>query len=362
MEDIDIKDTNMAGVGGDADKEQRKKCAKSEPAWQVAGKEPGVQVWRIENFEVVAWPKEKYGQWHTGDSYIVMSTQKDERKKLQWHVFFWLGDETSLDEQGTAAYKTVELCDLFDGRPTQSREVQGQESSHFRTLFPKIRYLAGGVPTGLKHVITDCFEAKLFHIRKTKKGVIEKEVNLERDSLNDGDCFVLDAGKRIYIFHGSEASPMEKYEANASAERIESQRQGQSSACIELDNEFWRLLGGKGPIKSAAEATDDIRDVDRGMGILYKITDESGQLEMFEVARRQFRRTMLDTNDVMMLDHGDEVCIWVGIKASKQETRDALGTAMNYLRQNKRNMKTPIHMYKEGQEIKNKIWNKAFAN
>lgn len=40
------------------------------------GKSPGLFVWRIEQFEVVAWPKEKYGQFHEGDSYIVLHSVK----------------------------------------------------------------------------------------------------------------------------------------------------------------------------------------------------------------------------------------------------------------------------------------------
>lgn len=33
----------------------------------------GVEVWRIEKFKVVLWPKERYGEFYTGDSYIVLN-------------------------------------------------------------------------------------------------------------------------------------------------------------------------------------------------------------------------------------------------------------------------------------------------
>ena len=41
------------------------------------------------------------------------------------------------DEQGVAAYKTVELDDHLGGGPVQHREVQNHESKEFISLFPK---------------------------------------------------------------------------------------------------------------------------------------------------------------------------------------------------------------------------------
>jgi gelsolin len=59
---------------------------------------------------------------------IVLHTQKkNNTDALQWDVYFWLGDETTQDEAGTAAYKTVELDDVLRGAPVQHREVQGFE-------------------------------------------------------------------------------------------------------------------------------------------------------------------------------------------------------------------------------------------
>ena len=111
-------------------------------------------MWRIENFKVVPWPKAQYGNFYTGDSYIVLNTykEKDDSPKLLYDVHFWIGSESSQDEYGTAAYKTVELDDHLGGVPVQHREVHGFESPLFLSYFKIVRFHSGGVDTGFKHV------------------------------------------------------------------------------------------------------------------------------------------------------------------------------------------------------------------
>merc|ERR1719464_2339073 len=146
-----LADTNMENYGSKEHKDLRKKAADSEKAWEGAGESAGIQIWRIEKFEVKAWPKEKYGEFHTGDSYIILQTIENDEGK-DYNVYFWLGAETSQDEAGTAAYKTVELDDLLGDEPVQYREVQGNESSLFMNLFEKITILEGGVDSGFNIV------------------------------------------------------------------------------------------------------------------------------------------------------------------------------------------------------------------
>eukprot|EP00930_Biecheleria_cincta_P098610 TRINITY_DN9026_c0_g1_i1.p1 TRINITY_DN9026_c0_g1~~TRINITY_DN9026_c0_g1_i1.p1 ORF type:complete len:245 (-),score=58.88 TRINITY_DN9026_c0_g1_i1:317-1051(-) len=241
-EELDVESTNVGGIGSDEDKALRKDIASKEPAWEGAGLSPGTKVWRIEHFEVVPVEQDSYGQFHKGDSYIVLHTTMTDGGKLSHTIYFYLGEETSVDEQGTAAYKTVELDDFFHGEPKEVRVVMGQEPDDFKELFGSITYLEGGVDSGFKHVKPEGYAAKLFVVRRVKGKTTIVQSPLKKSIINENDCFVLDATNRIYVYAGKQASPFEKAAANQKAEHIESERAGHAQATQDIDEEFWAAL------------------------------------------------------------------------------------------------------------------------
>lgn len=61
------------------------------PEFEKAGQQPGLQVWRVENFDLVAVPENLYGGFYTGDAYVVLNTIKQRSGNLQYDLHFWLG-------------------------------------------------------------------------------------------------------------------------------------------------------------------------------------------------------------------------------------------------------------------------------
>jgi hypothetical protein len=79
-----------------------------DPVFNGAGAAAGLECWRIENkkpvkFEGGASPAVT-GKFHAGDSYLLLNTV-DTKSGLRWDLHFWLGEESSQDEIGIAAYK-----------------------------------------------------------------------------------------------------------------------------------------------------------------------------------------------------------------------------------------------------------------
>ena len=215
----DWQDTNLALFGSDIEKKCKAAAADGEPQWDDAGVKVGMQIWRIEQFKVKPWPTSKYGQFHTGDSYIILKTyEKDPTNRpgvLAWDVHFWIGTESTQDEYGTAAYKTVELDHKLDDKAVQHREVQSSESDKFCGYFPKgLRYLKGGVASGFNHVEAETREPILMRVKGRASNVSLTQIKCSRSGMNSGDCFVLDTEQAIWQWNGSNANAHEKAKAS----------------------------------------------------------------------------------------------------------------------------------------------------
>jgi gelsolin len=352
-----LEDSNISNYGSKEHKDLKLAAAKTEKAWEGAGKAVGIQIWRIEKFKVVAVPKEGYGKFFSGDSYIVLHTYKHpESDKLLYNVHFWLGSETSQDEAGTAAYKTVELDDLLGDLPVQYREVQGCESKEFLDLFSgAIIIQKGGIDSGFNKVKPEEYKPRLLHMKGNNKGVRVSEVKLDAKSLNDGDVFLLDCGLTLYQWNGKTAGIFEKRKANEIIQNIKKERNGKPVSKVlddlEDEPEFWKLLGGKPAKGSIAAATSDDVKVEK-VKDLWEVSDKTGELKITKVASGGIKKSELKTDEVFILDLGDAAWAWVGKGASKQERAKGIQYAVDHFKKQGKSDHIPISRVCEGGEPK----------
>lgn len=184
-----------------------------DPAFQGAGQKAGIEIWRIEKLSPVPVPKSSHGKFYTGDSYIILKTSASKTGALRHDIHYWLGADTSQDEAGASAIKTIELDAALGGRAVQYREVQGHETEKFLSYFkPCIIPLKGGIASGFKHVEEEEYKNCLY-ICQGKHVVHVKEVPFARSSLNHDDIFILDTKSKIFQFNGSNSSIQERAKA-----------------------------------------------------------------------------------------------------------------------------------------------------
>jgi hypothetical protein len=376
---LPIEETNLAGIGSDEDKAARAAAARIDFNWTSSvGSKPGIQIWRVENhrttndvavFGITPWPPSKYGSFHRGDSYIVLLTTLDPEHgsgsgddgKLLYDIYFWIGSESSQDEYGVAAYKTVELDDLLHGEPMQHREVEGMESSDFVNCFPNgISYLEGGSASGFRKVSDDDTNDATANIRRLYR-VYKKEgdktvrcfeVPMKFSSLNDGDAFILDAGTKLYTWFGSTVSPFERNKCASVAHNIMQNRLGKCEFIEEVgsDNEeFWELLGGMGTIKPPEDAAVDTTTTSREVAQkkMYVVSDSGGIVKVKEVPPS---KNSLMSDNVCIVDAGSDAYVWIGTGASNDEKQQGMLLSSRYLKAVGRYESTRVTRVMEGQE------------
>ncbi|KAJ5371963.1 hypothetical protein N7517_003969 [Penicillium concentricum] len=371
--EYDIKDSNVELIGTDLDHRVKYNSSLTEPAWQTIPKTPGLLIWRIENFQVIPWPKEKTGQFYDGDSFIVLHTYKVGDDKLGRDIFFWLGSKTTQDEAGVAAYKTVELDEFLHGAATQHREVQQHPSDEFLALFRNYGIRSGGVRSGFTHVEPEARADVLTLLRVFKHpgiarvdSLIVHEVEPRWESLDENDVFVLDKGDKIWVWQGKKCSPMEKAKAAQVVNDMTQAKHVDVEVLSQLESRskiFVDLLGGRDVAPSTLEASRPGRFSKRGVDEsarsrkLFRLSDASGELS-FDLVKDGERvdRSDLDGNDVFLYDTGNRVWVWQGSEASASEKAMWLKVAQFYVRKIQEGQEsseaylTPISKVSQGYE------------
>jgi len=337
----DIKDSNIALLGSDLEKRVREHSGDSEHSWEGAGQSIGLQIWRIEKFHVVPWPSERIGSFYDGDSYIVLHTYKKDPKSesLSYDLHFWLGANTTQDEAGTAAYKTVELDDHLHGLPVQYREAQGYESALFLSYFPHFIALKGGVSTGFHHISAPppLDLHKLYRITLsrfgTRSSLVVREVLAEGSSLIEGDVYVLDKGIEVWQYNTKASAGQERFKAAEFVQKLVSERKGQCNLTVYDEGGhgsgiFTAEFGITTLRSESAEASSNAPPK------LFRISDSTGIVTFEPVIPASLKA--LSSDDAFLLDNSagsiaPAIYVWIGKNSSMVEQRLALQYGQKYL-------------------------------
>ncbi|XP_017680764.1 PREDICTED: villin-1 [Lepidothrix coronata] len=322
---------------------------------------PGIQIWRIENMEMVPVPTKSYGNFYEGDCYVLLSTRKS-GSGFTYDIHYWLGKESSQDEQGAAAIYTTQMDDHLGSVAVQHREVQGHESETFRAYFKQgLIYKKGGVASGLKHVETNTYNIqRLLHV-KGKKNVAAGEVEMSWKSFNRGDVFLLDLGQLIIQWNGPESNRNERLRAMTLAKDIRDRERGgraqvgivegeNEDASPELMKVLTHVLGEKRDIQPAIP-DDKVDQIVKSSLKLYHVSNESGNLVIQEVAFRPLTQDMLLHEDCYILDQGGlKIFVWKGKNANKEEKQEAMTTALGFIKAKNYPASTSVETENDGSE------------
>ncbi|NXA00656.1 VILI protein, partial [Nesospiza acunhae] len=309
---------------------------------------PGIQIWRIENMEMVPVPTKSYGNFYEGDCYVLLSTRKS-GSNFSYDIHYWLGKESSQDEQGAAAIYTTQMDDHLGSVAVQHREAQGHESDTFRAYFKQgLIYKKGGVASGMKHVETNTYNVqRLLHV-KGKKNVVAGEVS-------HGMCGL------IIQWNGPESNRNERLRAMTLAKDIRDRERGGRAKVGVVDGEdedaspglmkvLKHVLGEKRDIQPAIP-DDKVDEKLKSSLKLYHISNASGNLVIQEVAIRPLTQDMLLHEDCYILDQGGiKIFVWKGKNANKEEKQQAMSRALGFIKAKNYPDSTSVETENDGSE------------
>ncbi|XP_070820100.1 gelsolin-like [Chaetodon trifascialis] len=317
------------------------------PEFECAGKRAGLQLWRVENMELVPVPESLYGQFFSGDAYLVLHTIKN-GGGTQFDLHYWQGSECSQDESSAAAIFTVQMDDYLQGKPVQYREVQGYESKNFSGYFKTgLKYMKGGVASGLQHVVTNDVEVqRLLHV-KGRRIVRATEVPVSWESFNRGDSFILDLGEEIIQWSGSHSNRFEKLKTTVVSKGIrDDERCGRAKLLLcDEGAEPERMLEVLGEKPELPEAHNEDTKMDiahRTQARLYKVSNADGDTEVTMVAEKgPFSQDALQSSDCFILDNGarGQIFVWKGKEANAEERHAVLKSSEKFIHK----MNYPAH-------------------
>ncbi|XP_034508560.1 macrophage-capping protein [Ambystoma mexicanum] len=318
--------------------------------------QPGLHVFRVEKMKLVLVPKEQVGVFYSGDSYLLLNNIEKGGSNLH----FWIGKDTSVDEQGASAMFCTQLDTYLNGHPVQYREAQGHESEKFMSYFSNgIKYQEGGVSSGLNKVHTDISQIKKLYVVKGKKNIRATEVDLSWASFNKGDCFILDLGEKIFAWCGSQSNILERNKAKDLANQIrDCERKGKAKVEIVQEGEepedMITILGAKPALRDGNPEEDKQADEQNAhAAVLYKVSNASGKMDLTKVSESSpFGKELLSSDDCFILDNGKNgrIFIWKGKKANKEERQSSLDMANEFIARMKYSKTTQVQIVTEGNE------------
>ncbi|XP_034008651.1 gelsolin-like isoform X2 [Trematomus bernacchii] len=309
-------------------------------AFEDAGERAGLQVWRVENMELVPVPVILYGGFYSGDAYLVLKTLENRRGTMQHHLHYWIGSDCSQDERGAAAIFAVQMDDFLQGKPVQNREVQGHESRTFSGYFKTgLKYMKGGVASGFQHVVTNEVTVQRVLQVKGRRVVRATEVPVSWESFNQGDSFILDLGEEIIQWSGSHSNRFEKLKATVVSKGIrDDERCGrcQLHLCEEGEEpeRMLEVLGEKPDLPEAHSEDTKMDASNRKQAKLFQVSNADGELEVTMVADHSpFSQDALRSSECFILDNGanGHIYVWKGKEANTEERRAVLKSAEQFI-------------------------------
>ncbi|XP_022911438.2 advillin isoform X2 [Onthophagus taurus] len=306
------------------------------------------RIWKIRKNDSVEIGKEKFGNFFSGDCYLIWYSYQSQGQK---HILYtWFGLHASDDEMLNTFSKRTEIENELGGQAIKVRVIQGREPPQLLQIFKgKLVIFRGkGTEQDESGRNTKSPTNYLLHVQGSATyNSKATQVNTKSSSLNSNYCFVLKKSKKYFVWSGINSTgdqrEMAKHFTGKDFELVLEGKEPQ---------EFWDLLGGKAEYFTTKIA---IEENDLKCPRLFHFPNITNHFKIEEVFN--FAQSDLTPEDIMLLDAFSTIFIWIGALSTTYNRKNSLEMALEYLRNDPagRDMNIPIIEVKQGNEPPNFI-------
>ncbi|GAV89081.1 Gelsolin domain-containing protein/VHP domain-containing protein, partial [Cephalotus follicularis] len=316
----------------------------------------GLEIWCIENHQLVPVTKSSHGKFYSGSAYIVLNTILLKDGPPQHDIHYWLGKDANEMDSALASEKALEIDAALGSCTVQYREVQGIETEMFLSYFrPCIIPIEGVYSSQTGDSNVETYKVSLLTC-KGDHAVYVKEVPFTRTSLNHNDVFVLDTASKIFLFSGCNSSIQERAKALEVVQYIkENKHNGNCEVATVEDGkfvgdadvgEFWSFFGGYAPIPN--DSPYGVQKQSDSPSVKFFWITTQGKL--CQSGTDSLNKEMLDTSKCYMLDCDTEIFVWMGRGTSLTERKTTISATEDFLRNHDRSSEAHLTFITEGLE------------
>ncbi|CAF4932515.1 unnamed protein product [Pieris macdunnoughi] len=300
----------------------------------------------LEGRHFVRLPDQELGVFHSQDCYVFLCRYilpvDDENEDMDdneadadasWVVYFWQGRKAPNMGWLTFTFglerKFKQLCKRLDVVRTHQQQESLKFMAHFKRRFIIRDGKRNVKPEGRQPV-------ELFELRSNGSALCTRLIQVKADptQLNSAFCYILNvpleggndtSSAIVYAWIGSKSDA----DSARLIEQIAEEKFNNPWVSLQVltegsepDNFFWVALGGRKPYETDADFLNFTR--------LFRCSNEKGYFTVSEKCT-DFCQDDLADDDIMILDNGEQVFLWLGAKCSEVEIKLAYKSAQVYI-------------------------------
>ncbi|XP_045516533.1 protein flightless-1 isoform X2 [Pieris brassicae] len=300
----------------------------------------------LEGRHFVRLPDQELGVFYSQDCYVFLCRYilpvDDENEDMDdneadadasWVVYFWQGRKAPNMGWLTFTFglerKFKQLCKRLDVVRTHQQQESLKFMAHFKRRFIIRDGKRNVKPEGRQPV-------ELFELRSNGSALCTRLIQVKADptQLNSAFCYILNvpleggndtSSAIVYAWIGSKSDA----DSARLIEQIAEEKFNNPWVSLQVltegsepDNFFWVALGGRKPYETDADFLNFTR--------LFRCSNEKGYFTVSEKCT-DFCQDDLADDDIMILDNGEQVFLWLGAKCSEVEIKLAYKSAQVYI-------------------------------